>query len=179
MVGAMIQPVTRAQTLSDYGEIFATHQQGALRLAYLLCGDRGRAEDAVSEAFARVYPKWKAGRVDDIEHYLRRAVVNQINGGWRRLRLERRDLERRHAEAAVSPASHGHADTLADRDQLRVALRALTPNQRAAVVLRYFEDLSEADTAAALGMSVGTVKSHVSRGLERLRAALDTEGELR
>ena len=115
-----------------------------------------------------MYPRWKSGKVDDPVAYLRRAVVNQIRGRFRR-NTTRRKFER----SARTHESDAASDTgLDDRDAVRTALLALPVGQRAVVALRFLEDRSEADTAALLGVSVGTVKSQAARGLDRLRAAL-------
>ena len=148
--------------------LYRAHAPEALRLAYLLTGERSLAEDLVQDAFVRVL-----GRFHDLRNrdafwwYLRRTIVNLAHSQFRRRRVERAWLERqRPAEAAPS------TDDLGERERLRRALMTLRPEQRAAIVLRYYEDLSEADTAQALGVAIGTVKSMVSRGMERLRTEL-------
>jgi RNA polymerase sigma-70 factor (sigma-E family) len=139
-----------------------------VRTAFLLCGDAGQAQDNVQEALARTYLAWP--RIQDkgaLDAYVRRAVVNQTTSWWRR-------PARRELPGAVPdrPAAGSGLSEVADREVLLPALRALSAGQRAAVVLRYFEDLSEAQTARALGVSVGTVKSQTARGLAGLRIAL-------
>jgi RNA polymerase sigma-70 factor (sigma-E family) len=148
--------------------LYRAHAPEALRLAYLLTGERALAEDLVQDAFVKVL-----GRFHDLRNrdafwwYLRRTIVNLARSQFRRRRVERAWLGRqRPAEAAPPP------DDLGERDRLQRALMTLRPEQRAAIVLRYYEDLSEADTAQALGVAVGTVKSMVSRGMDRLRAEL-------
>jgi RNA polymerase sigma factor (sigma-70 family) len=113
------------------------------------------------------------GRFHDLRNrdafwwYLRRTIVNLARSQFRRRRVERAWLERQQpAEPASLP------DGISERDRLQRALMTLRPEQRAAIVLRFYEDLSEADTAQALGVAVGTVKSMVSRGMERLRVEL-------
>ena len=150
--------------------LYAAHAPGAARLAYLLTGDRALAEDLVQEAFVRMF-----GRFRDLRNreafgaYLRKTVVNLARSHFRRRRVERTYLEKESRRPSISepPARH---------DEMWDALRALTPRQRAAIVLRYYEDLTEAQTADVLGCAVGTVKSLVSRGLEQLRSGL-SEGE--
>ena len=151
--------------------LYRAHAAEALRLGYLLTGDRTLAEDLVQDAFVRVL-----GRFHDLRNrdafwwYLRRTIVNLSTSYFRRRAVERAWLARqRPDEAARAPHD------LAERDRLRTALMALRPEQRAAIVLRFYEDLSEADTAEALGVPLGTVKSTVSRGLERLRHELPEE----
>lgn len=163
---------TRAEADADFADLFARHRAGALRLAFVLCGDAATAEDAVAEAFARMYPQWRKGGIDDPAAYLRRAVVNQVHGGFRRLAVRRRYAAQQCPEPPVAPGD----DAVAERDRLRTALLALPARQRAVIALRFLDDLSEADTAAALGVSAGTVKTQVSRGLERLRALLAGPG---
>lgn len=153
----------------EFASVYAAHRVRAVRLAYLLTGDPEQAEDLVSEAFARVYPRWRQGRVADVGPYLRRAVVNQANSRLRRRYLERRESVRRAGDDRGVRRVDEHT---ADHDAVWGALLRLPARQRAAVVLRYYEDLSEAETAEALGVGVGTVKSQVSRGLDRLRELL-------
>jgi RNA polymerase sigma factor (sigma-70 family) len=95
--------------------------------------------------------------------------VNLSRSHFRRRRVERAWLARQHVDA-----TH-HDPDVSERERLRAALGSLRPEQRAAIVLRYFEDLSEADTAQALGVAVGTVKSMVSRGMEKLRKELEDD----
>jgi RNA polymerase sigma-70 factor (sigma-E family) len=131
-----------------------------LRVAHLLLDSTDAAEEAVHDAFAKVYERWD--RIDDHGAYLRRCVVNRCRDVQRRRRLER---DRR------STATASYAD-LGARELLD-ALAALPIRQRAAVVLRYYEGLSEAEVAAALDVPVGTVKSTVSRALIQLREAVE------
>ena len=175
--GEMVLSVDRRKRATAEGSLdalYRTHAAEALRLVYLLTGDRTLAEDLVQDAFVRVL-----GRFHDLRNrdafwwYLRRTIVNLSTSYFRRRGVERAWLARqRPAEAARGPHDLG------ERDRLREALMKLRPEQRAAIVLRFYEDLSEADTAEALGIPLGTVKSTVSRGLERLRHQLpEDEGE--
>lgn len=140
------------------------------RTAYLLTGDWYVAEDLVQEALAKTAQHW--ARIERVEHpdaYVRRMLINEANARWRR---------RPHREAAMdqlpdSGRSDGTADRAAQAD-LVAAVRALPARQRTAVVLRYFEQLSEAETAVAMGCSVGTVKSSTHRALAVLRSTLTT-----
>ena len=149
--------------------MFAHHQPYVIRLAYLLCGDAHRAEDATAEAFARVYPHWRRGAVLDERAYLRRAVVNEIRSRGRRSVLERREGERR---TALGRGDRATEEQVVDRELLLEALQRLPARQRAVVVLRFYEDLTEAATAEVLGMRIGTVKSQTSRAMDRLRHVL-------
>lgn len=147
------------------GELYARYAPGAARLAYLLTGDRATADDLVQEAFVRVFGRFRDLRDPGaFESYLRRTVVNLTNSHFRRLRTEREYVRRRRVERPVS------IPDIAARDEMWQALQRLPARQRTAIVLRYYEDLSEAATADALRCPVGTVKSLVSRGLERLRS---------
>ncbi|MCW2786455.1 MAG: subfamily polymerase sigma-24 factor [Marmoricola sp.] len=141
-----------------------------LRTAYLLCGDRGHAEDLVQTALMRTARRWRTARAMP-EAYARRVVVNLAKDRWRQ-------LGRRPAELPLDVDVRGQeTSTLLDRDALLRAASGLPPGQRAVLVLRYFEDLSVEDTAAALGCSTGTVKSQTSRALENLRIALSPTKE--
>lgn len=145
---------------------FVTARRAALThvATLLLSGDRGRAEDAVQTALTRLYLAWPRIRPETVNAYARRCVVNAAIDDRRSLFRRR---ERVLAELPEAPAT----DTSdAGRSSLPALLAALPARMRAAVVLRYVEDLSVADTAAAMGCSEGTVKSQSARGLERLRA---------
>lgn len=154
----------------SFATVFSEHHRRAVRLAYLLTSDADQAEDIVAEAFAKVYVRWSKGEVRDVGAYLRRAVANEANSKLRRRYLERMVTQRRSGDdRGVRRVDDGAAD----RDEVWGAIQRLPDRQRKAVVLRYYEDLSEADTAEMLGCSVGTVKSQVSRGLARLQGLLD------
>jgi RNA polymerase sigma-70 factor (sigma-E family) len=140
------------------------------RLAFLLTGDLDEAEDLLQTAYARVLPKW--GRVsayDSPDAYVRRVMVNLRTSRWRRLR------DREWTTDSV-PEPRGSTPDLSalvvQSDSLLAALRRLPARQRAAVVLRHWCDLSEAETASVMGCSAGTVKSTTSRGLTALRSHL-------
>ncbi|GBC86211.1 RNA polymerase sigma-E factor [bacterium HR12] len=149
-------------------ELYRRHVDDALALGFLLTGDRALAEDLVQDAFVRVLGRFHDLRSRDaFWWYLRRTIVNLANSHFRRRRVERAWLERQRPDPAAPPGPD-----LEERDRLLAALATLRPEQRAAVVLRYLEDLSEADVADALGRPVGTVKSMVSRGMDRLREEL-------
>jgi len=140
-----------------------------LREAYLLTGDRAAAEDLLQDTYERLYVAWP--RVSTPDAYTRRALVNAATSRWRRTRrrLEVPLVEESPTLPAV-PASDATTD---DRDELVRALATLPARMRAVLVLRFLADLSEAQTAHLLTCSVGTVKSQASRGLVRLRTALD------
>lgn len=144
-----------------------------VRLAYGLTGDLGHAEDVAQEAFARAYASWgRVRRAGDPQAYVRRIVINEYRRRFRRRRVPE-DLPGVLPEPGTAPPEPGLHPALLD------ALRALGPRQRAVVVLRYWMDMSEAETAAALNCSVGTVKSQASRALATLRkVTADVEGEV-
>ena len=148
-----------------FDEFVAVRYAELLRVAYLLTGSRPEAEDLVQTALVRVLRRWS--RVDDPMAYVRRVMVNQHINIWRRVR-------RREVVTADPPERRldDLAEGVAQRAALRDALRSLPARTRAVVALRYLADMSEADVAAAVGISVGNVKSHASRGLARLRTVL-------
>lgn len=162
-------PAMSTDTLSA---AFQAHNARAVRLAYLLCGDRATAEDVVGTVWLKVHRRLQRGPIDDVGAYVRRAVVNEVNSAFRRLALRRREALRRSGD---DRGVRGHAEQIADADQLVRALAQLPQRTRAAVVLRYYDDLSVAQTAAVLGITQGTVKSSVSRGLSQLRGHLEGE----
>jgi RNA polymerase sigma-70 factor (sigma-E family) len=168
--GANVLAMVRAGTDRDsFAAVFNAHHRQAVRLAYLLTSDPHQAEDVVAEAFAKVYLRWKRGEVRDVGAYLRRAVANEANSKLRRRYLERREAQRRSGDdRGVRTVD----DAAADQDQVWQAIQRLPDRQRKAVVLRYYEDCSEVETAEILGCSVGTVKSQVSRGLARMQELL-------
>ena len=154
-------------------ELYARHIQGGVRLAYLLTGDRGHAEDLAQEAFIRCVGRFRHLRDRGaFDAYLRRAIVNLHTSSLRRRKLERAWLERERAAAVDRTIS---MPDVSGREDLWRALAELPPRQRAALVLRYYEDLSERDAAEALGCSVAAVKSLVSRGSEALRGRIRGE----
>jgi RNA polymerase sigma-70 factor (sigma-E family) len=138
------------------------------RTALLLAGqDRAAAEDLLQLALERAYRHW--GRVchsGEPERYVQRILANASNDRWRRAARRR---ERPLLPSDAGPPAQDQSDAVAERDYLIRALAVLPPRQRTVLVLRYFNDLPEAEIADALGCSVGTVKSQVSRGLARLR----------
>jgi len=147
-------------------ELYERHAPAAGRLAYLLTGDRGMAEDLVQEAFVRIVGRFAHLRVPDaFDSYLRRTIVNLHTSQLRRRRVERAYLERlRHA---VGP--DGAMPDVGAREELWRAVLELPPRQRAAVVLRFYEDLSEQETAETLRCSTAAAKCLVARAMETLR----------
>lgn len=160
--------LTTAQE-DDFAVVFNEHHRSAVRLAYLLTSDADQAEDVVSEAFAKVYRRWRKGGIRDVGAYVRRAVANEANSRLRRRYLERAWAQHRSGDDRGVRSVDDHT---AELDEVWQAVSRLPERQRTAVVLRYFEDLPEAEVADVLGVSIGTVKSQVSRGLARLEQLL-------
>jgi RNA polymerase sigma-70 factor (sigma-E family) len=151
------------------GELYITHSRRAVRLAYLLTGDRELAEDLAQEAFARLAGRFVELRAPEaFESYLRRMVVNLARMHFRRRRVERRHLALHSARSGEENPQSNIDDDLA----MREALLALPERQRAALVLRFYEDLSETQIAEVLRCRPGTVKSLVHRGLNGLRSRI-------
>ncbi|MGY5882555.1 SigE family RNA polymerase sigma factor [Modestobacter lacusdianchii] len=147
-------------------EDFVSREQPALlRLAVLLAGDRGHAEDLVQTALLKSYRHWgRITRSGEPTAYVRRVLVTTHTSWRRRLSTTEQVVETLPDRAAPSVPE--------DDEELRTALRALPPRMRTAVVLRYYADLSEQQTADAMGCSASTVNTQTARGLQRLRAAL-------
>jgi RNA polymerase sigma-70 factor (sigma-E family) len=152
----------------DFASFYLAARPTPLRTAYAVTGDRQLAEDAVQVAFARAYASWaRVTRADDPTAYVRRIAINAALGHGRRAFFRRETSVDRLPERAVDPG----LDAL-ERDEVWRAVRALPPRQRAVVVLRFYEDLSERQIADALGCRPGTVKSQASAALATLRARL-------
>jgi RNA polymerase sigma-70 factor (sigma-E family) len=155
-------------------ELYLRHAPEAVRLAYLLTRDAALAEDVVHDAFVRVVGRFAHVRDPGSFHvYFRRTVVNLCTSHHRHDRVARAHLERERAMLArTEPATAPDVET---RDELRTALAALPDRQRAAVVLRFYVDLSEEQTAAALGCSVPAARSLVHRAMKELRERIGAE----
>lgn len=140
-----------------------------LRTAYLLTGNRADAEDLVQAALAKTFLAWD--RIEDpgaLDGYVRKAMVNTHISWWRRRRLDEYPTDEVPDRAVADHA--GDSDL---QDTLRRAIDRLPQRMRAAVMLRYYEDMTEAEVADALGVSLGTVKSTVSRAVAKLRIDAD------
>jgi RNA polymerase sigma-70 factor (sigma-E family) len=148
----------------DFSAFAVSRWPGLVRLAFGLTGDRWAAEDLAQATLARAYVAWRrVSRADDPDAYLRRILVNTSNRRFRRHRVAEQPGE--PPETAVE----GPAELVSDRAALLAALRQLPPRQRAVVVLRYWEDLTDAQIAITLGCTAGTVRSQLSRALAKLR----------
>ena len=163
-----------AVSAPGFEEFVAARSSALLRTAYLLTRDHALAEDLLQTALTKAYLAW--GRVEGAhEPYVRRIVVNTYASWWRRKWNGERPTDE-------LPETSHHEDSVGESGDLWDALGRLPRRQRAVVVLRYFEDLTEAQTADLLGISVGTVKSQTSKALAKLRidpSLVDDEGGTR
>ncbi len=157
------------QADEEFREFMSGRWPAMVRLAYGLTGDLGHAEDLVQTAFARAYASWaRVSRSGNPDAYLRQIVLNENRNRFRKRRVTER-LTGQLPEQASPDSTGGHDERLA----LLAALRTLGPRQRAVVVLRYWAGLTETEAAAALGCSVGTVKSQAARALASLRKSTE------
>ncbi|MEU0546999.1 SigE family RNA polymerase sigma factor [Micromonospora sp. NPDC005979] len=152
-----------------YEEFADTRLAPLLRYAVMLTGDPHQAQDLVQETMVRVQLNWRrVARADSPERYVRRMLTNQYVD-WKRGSWMRRVLLRGEPDESL-PAAADHAQSAVDRDQIWTWLSRLPRRQRATLVLRYYEDLPDAEIADILGCAVGTVRSSISRALATLRA---------
>jgi RNA polymerase sigma-70 factor (sigma-E family) len=148
----------------DFEAFVAARYDALLRTAYLLTGDHHDAEDLLQQTLVKAVAAW--GRITgDPEPYVRTILVRQNVSRWRRRRW-------RELATETLPDAEGPDEGVEDRLELHRALGELAPRQRAVIVLRYYEDLTEAQTAETLGIAVGTVKSQTRDALQRLRDVL-------
>jgi len=158
----------------SFDEFVVNRGPALLRFAYLLTGDRHRAEDLVQEVLAKVHQRWtRIERAEGAEFYVRTALVRQNISWWRRRSAR---SEQPVAEVPDSTVSDDGEQALAARDEMWALLATLPRRQRAVLVLRFYEDMSEADIAASLGVTLGTVKSQCARALAALRTRLAEDG---
>ncbi|HVM09397.1 MAG TPA: SigE family RNA polymerase sigma factor [Acidimicrobiales bacterium] len=150
-------------TARSFDEVFADEYDRMVRLAFLLVDSNALAEEIVQDAFVRLHQRWET--TANPGGYVRTSVVNGARSTLRRRRLER--AVRNRGDDPRDQAVELQADELSD------ALRRLAPTRRAALVLRYYDDLSEAEIAATLGVKPGTVKSMVHRALAELREVIE------
>jgi len=155
---------------ADFAAYLGARQASLLRTAYLLTGNRPDAEDLVQTAFAKLYLSWdKVRDRGSMDGYVRRILVNEHNSLWRRAWKKREHSAGDEALQALDRPHHDQPDD-GTGAALWEVVQTLPRKARAVVVLRYYEELSEAETADVLGISVGTVKSQTSRALAALRA---------
>ncbi|MFE9689013.1 SigE family RNA polymerase sigma factor [Micromonospora sp. NPDC005806] len=158
----------------EFREFVAARSGALLRTAYLLAGDWATAEDLLQTALTKTYLAWKRlGGIEAIEPYARRVLVNTSTSWWRR-----RWHGERPTDVLPERAGIDEIEQQLDRDLLWRHLQALPARQRSVLVLRFYEDMSEAQTAALLEISPGTVKSQTSRALNTLRRRLGSETAL-
>lgn len=157
----------RQEVDEEFARYVRARQHRLLRAAYLVCGDAHLAEDLLQGALAKLAPRWERLRHENPDAYVRKILYRDAVSSWRRTRRE---------SLSTLPLIEVPVDDLSPRTGQRIdlerALGELTPKQRAVVVLRFFEDRSEIESAEALGVSVGTVKSQTHAALARLRALL-------
>lgn len=163
-------PVERWGADEAVTALYVAHYRSLVRLSALLLRDRESAEDVVQDAFVAMHRGWR--RLEDPDKalaYLRQAVVNRSRSA-----LRRRIVARRHPPAPMpyAPSAEGQAMEALEHGDVVAAIRRLPARQREALVLRYYLDLSETQTAEAMGCSRGTAKSHTSRGMAALRRAI-------
>ncbi len=180
VAAGVVQTMTTRQSSAgkdaEFEAYMVARQAGLLRTAYLLSGDRHTAEDLVQTALAKLYLSWdRVQRRELVDAYVRRILVNEHRSLWRRPWKRRETPTERLPESAARPAF--------DDDDGRAAavwafVQTLPRKQRAVIVLRYYEELSEAEIAQVLGISPGTVKSQASRALAAMRARVDDQPEL-
>jgi RNA polymerase sigma-70 factor (sigma-E family) len=164
----------RRERDDEFAAYMAARQPSLLRTAYLLTGDRHAAEDLVQTAFAKLYLAWdRVERREAIDGYVRRILVNEHASLWRR-------AWRRNEVASGQPPEQDVRDRPDEGDAAAVwtFVQTLPRRQRAVIVLRYYEDLSEAETAQVLGVSVGTVKSQASRALAAMRSRVEQHPQI-
>jgi len=158
-----------ASDAEQFDEFMASRWPGLVRLAFGLTGDRWLAEDLAQTALASAYAAWwRVRRADDPDAYVRRIL---INASKRRFRGPRLSEQAGGPDDLPDPAAGDPAGEVGERSALLAALAELPPRQRAVVVLRYAEDMSDAQVGALLGCSAGTVRSQAARALAKLRAS--------
>ena len=152
--------------------LYDEHISAAVRFAYLLSGDAALAQDLAHDAFIRVTGKLGMLRSPDkVGPYLRTAILNGYRTQLRKVRRERAHV----ATGGGDPRATSEQPDVVTRTEIRGALDRLPPRRRAAIVLRYYEDMTERQTADVLGCSVPAVKALVARGLDELRTAMEGE----
>jgi RNA polymerase sigma-70 factor (sigma-E family) len=157
-----------------FREFVLARRSSLSRTAYLLTGDHGVAEDLLQASLARTAEHWHRIADGDPEAYLRRVMVNERTSRWRRRRYVVEVPTSTESLTALATPGSDSADAVVRRATLAAALAQLPPRQRAVIVLRYFDDLTEAQTADVLGCAIGTVKSQTHLALARLRALAPT-----
>jgi RNA polymerase sigma-70 factor (sigma-E family) len=166
--------MTRERSTTDFESWLSAREPALQRTALLLTGDPHSAQDLVQTTLAKLYLAWD--RIEDHEHvdaYARRVLLNEHRSAWRRP-WRRREVVTEAVPEGDQPASEYDGA----HDAVWAFVATLPPRQRAVIVLRYYEDLTEPETADVLGISVGTVKSQASRAIAALRAHVDQHPEI-
>lgn len=166
-----------APVSEEFEKYAAARGPSLLRLAFVLTGDETDAQDVVQEALSRALPRWsRISAADDPDAYVRRMVVNAHVSWWRKFR-RRESPVAEVVMAACAPASSDSVIAKDDGDAIWAACLRLPKDQRAAVVLRYYEELSHAEIAVLTGVAESTARSRVHRGLAALRSAIGERGD--
>ena len=160
---------------AEFAEFVTARSPALHRAAYLMVSDVGLAQDLVQEALTKTYVAWPRLRdKGNAEAYTRKAITTTAISWFRRKSWSQEKVTERPPERSTAD----HADSVARSNTLASAMQALPVRQRIAIVLRYYEDLTEAQTAEAMGCAVGTVKSQVSAGISKLREQLGDDPDL-
>jgi len=165
--------VGREAEVAEFSAFVAASQAKMVRLAELLTGDRGRAEDLAQHGFAQAYAAWRRIRTGEPDAYVRRCIVNAHTDWWRR----RTWREQPFAMLPEQPVATDAAAAIATREMVLRALAKLTVRERLVLVLRFYLDMSELEIAKELKIAPGTVKSAASRALAKLRCDSELRAE--
>ena len=173
---ALRLPRTQATIEDPLAALHRDHYRSLVRLAALLLGDAGRSEEIVQDAFVRLHSRLGGLRnIDAAPAYLRSAVLNGARSQLRHQQVRERHPD--HAGPGTAPSAESAALASGDHDRVVRALRQLPDRQREALALRYYLDLSEAEMAAAMGISTGSVKTHLHRGIAALGGLLEEDDQ--
>ncbi|MFP5415304.1 MAG: RNA polymerase sigma factor [Actinomycetes bacterium] len=168
----VVVPVAGRSDPATFEDYVRERSAALQRFAYLVTRDRDESQDAVQDALVGLYPRFDRVRAGgDVDAYVHRSIVNAAVSSWRKGRRRATPVERPEDHAA--PATTGFADEVADADEAWRLCATLPPDQRAAVVLRYWDGRSFAEIAESLGCAEATARSHVHRALSRLRTRLE------
>lgn len=152
---------------NEFAPLYDEHHERLFRVALLLChGNRMAAEDATAEAFIKVYSVWAESTIKHFFAYARQTLLNEVLGQQRRSEVARRHIRSQGADGRGQRAPE---DDIVDGAEAFALLGKVPPRQRAALVLRFYEDLSYEQIATALDVSLGTVKAQISTGLTKMR----------
>lgn len=165
------EPATTGDGWDGFAPLYDEHHQRLYRVALLLChGQKATAEDAVAETFIKVYKAWANGGIDNFFGYARQTLVNHVLGQYRRDQVANRYISTQSGDQRGARTTE---DDVVENSATFDLLEQLPPRQRAAIVLRFYEDLSYEQMANALEVTVGTVKAQVSTGLQKLRSMME------